>query len=645
MQVAVIGNCQIDSLARCLSAMNGGLAATPHSINEFSIEGEELEKILSTNEFVFAQPSMRGLIGDRFREKVHYFPAIAFSAFHPDLTFVRAKNARGEGVTVSNPLSGYHSMIALFGYKSGISIDDIASFYHAGVYARLGYFDQWSDSRRQLLDEGDRCGMPLNAMFARWAEHGPFMYSSNHPRLAVMEDIARELLRRIGVTPTCDSVSDLIADPLRAMPIWPIYPEIAQRLELNGNMIFKPHEPEPALSLRQFIEASYACFDAHDRDSLEAVNGPVEDVRRRLGFAGPVSEHLTPRHPYAGLPKHQFWREAVASVEPAKLDPVIEPRFAISNVDKVATAGSCFAQHIARTLKAKGFNYFVAETAPQGLDSTQAQALNYDVFSARYGNIYTVRQLLQLIERAEGRFAPRISSWERADGKLVDPFRPQIVPDGFSNMAELLAARDEHLSIVKTMLREMDVFVFTLGLTEGWRARFDGAVYPLAPGVAGGIADPDEYEFVNFDVDSVRSDMHAVIALLKEINLHCRIILTVSPVPLIATYEPQHALVATTYSKAVLRVVADEISHQYSHVDYFPSYEIITGSYNRGAYFADDLREVVPDGVAHVMGVFMRNYAGAEQGPHTGTHAKPAPQTPRNAFFDIVCDEEMLAKF
>jgi hypothetical protein len=52
-----------------------------------------------------------------------------------------------------------------------------------------------------------------------------------------------------------------------------------------------------------------------------------------------------------------------------------------------------------------GFNYFVAEQA-QGLSPEQARANGYGVFSARYGNIYTVRQLLQLFERAHGHFAP-----------------------------------------------------------------------------------------------------------------------------------------------------------------------------------------------------------------------------------------------
>ncbi|MES2303044.1 MAG: GSCFA domain-containing protein, partial [Pseudomonadota bacterium] len=86
---------------------------------------------------------------------------------------------------------------------------------------------------------------------------------------------------------------------------------------------------------------------------------------------------------------------------------------------------------------------------------------------------------------------------------------------------------------------------------------------------------------------------------------------TVSPVPLVATAENRHALVATTYSKSVLRVVAEEVARTDSRVEYFPSYEIITGSYSRGRYFESDLRSVTPEGVAHVMRVFMKHFSSA----------------------------------
>ena len=56
---------------------------------------------------------------------------------------------------------------------------------------------------------------------------------------------------------------------------------------------------------------------------------------------------------------------------------------------------------------------------------------------------------------------------------------------------------------------------------------------------------------------------------LKRLNPGVRVLLTVSPVPLIATYEPRHVLVSTTYSKSVLRVAAEQVMRRHDWVDFY----------------------------------------------------------------------------
>ena len=60
-------------------------------------------------------------------------------------------------------------------------------------------------------------------------------------------------------------------------------------------------------------------------------------------------------NPYSGLPNYQYWRKSVSRVDPHMFDPVVSPRFKIKSSDRVATAGSCFAQHISRKLRESGF--------------------------------------------------------------------------------------------------------------------------------------------------------------------------------------------------------------------------------------------------------------------------------------------------
>ena len=129
-------------------------------------------------------------------------------------------------------------------------------------------------------------------------------------------------------------------------------------------------------------------------------------------------------------------------------------------------------------------------------------------------------------------------------------------------------------------------------------------------------------------------------ALLRSLRPELKVILTVSPVPLKATASTDHVLTATTYSKSVLRVAAHDIAASHENVGYFPSYEIITGNFNRGAYYADDLREVRPDGVGHVMRTFFNHVtSGQELSPAADAH--PLSIATQHAA-QIECEEELL---
>jgi GSCFA family len=357
-----------------------------------------------------------------------------------------------------------------------------------------------------------------------------------------------------------------------------------------------------------------------------------------------------PTHPYESLPSHCFWRRSIAAIASADVDPVVSAKFSVSPFDKVATAGSCFAQHIARHLMACGFNYYLAEPPHPSFRELAIARYNYGTFTARYGNIYTTRQMAQLLKRAYGLFSPAEDIWYADQGRCIDPFRPQIQPNGFVCEAEYRADRVQHFAAVRQAVEHLDVLVFTLGLTEAWISRIDGAVFPICPGVAGGSFDEQHHEFINFGTDAVCQDLAETIDFILERNAKARFILTVSPVPLIATNSGRSVLTATTYSKSVLRVAADEIERRYDCVAYFPSYEIITGNHARGRYFADDLRSVTDEGVQHVMRLFMQHYGA--QSTMSGAGIAPAanPELQEASQYNdmvrqiaaVICDEEAL---
>lgn len=333
------------------------------------------------------------------------------------------------------------------------------------------------------------------------------------------------------------------------------------------------------------------------------------------------------RHPYESLPAERFWRKAVAGVPPFALDPLAPSGFRLSRSERIATAGSCFAQRLSRALQGGGFNFLLAEPNDEGL-------------SARYGNVYTTRQLAQLFDRAFGRYRPTIGAWRRDDGRHVDPFRPRTFPEGFADPSEVEAEQERHLARVREMFVTLDTFVFTLGLTEGWRHAEDGAALPVPPGVTGGEFDEARYGFANASVAEMTGDLVGFVGGLRAVNPHSRVVLTVSPVAITATYEARHVLVSNSFSKSALRVVADEVARARPDVHYFPSYEIITAPANVGRYLTDDLRTVNEAGVAHVMRCFFRHADGATAADAAPEALDIARESARVS--TVICEEELL---
>ena len=321
--------------------------------------------------------------------------------------------------------------------------------------------------------------------------------------------------------------------------------------------------------------------------------------------------------PYAGLPAERNWRSAVTAVDDRRtIDPQGTVKFTLARSVKIASAGSCFAQRLAVRLQELGLNYVVAERGGEP-------------YSARYGDVYTSRQLVQLLERALGRFVPLERAWS-APGGYIDPFRPGAAGT-FSSVAELEADRRAHLAAVRDMFATVDVFLFTLGLTELWADRRDEAAFPACPGRGRGVFDPERHVWRNLDVESVTDDLERFIALLREVNPAAKLILTVSPVPNAATMTPLHIVRASMRSKSVLKVAAEELAARHDHVDYFASYDVFTQNLGGEHMFGGDGRQPLDAIADRVVSFFMRDFFGDDTVIATPPRSNGRP-----------CDEDVL---
>jgi hypothetical protein len=352
------------------------------------------------------------------------------------------------------------------------------------------------------------------------------------------------------------------------------------------------------------------------------------------------------RFPYVNLPPNRYWRNAVAELAREDRDAQPDGKFQVDRSTAISSAGSCFAQRIADRLRKDGFNYLVTEPGPKWLDGDQRLRYDYGRYTARYGNVYTTLQMLQLLDRAMGDFEPVESAWVRDAGGYVDPFRPTIQPEGFSTIAELAADRCQHFARVLKAFEQSDVFIFTLGLTELWCDVRDGAAYPVCPGRGTGSFDASLHKFRNLDVSENIELLSKFVEKVRSINPALKILLTVSPVPLIATYSNDHVLRATSYSKAILLATARELQQRYPYVDYFGAYELLWSPCMPVESWAEDARTITSSGVEHVMRSFYRHYT-AEGSAEAVPVRRPvaADEAPSALAVDEIfrtCDDELI---
>ena len=285
-------------------------------------------------------------------------------------------------------------------------------------------------------------------------------------------------------------------------------------------------------------------------------------------------------------------------------DFLIGDRHALMSRDTpVASIGSCFAREIKDHLVRQGFNYLQTAEGPNARHG-----------SAAWDRVYNTFCLRQEFERALAEFNPHERFWEH-EGRLLDPYRKQVVWNTMEEAERELAA---HAKAAREAFTRARVLVITVGLTEIWHSAIDQSVFYQVP--PAGVFDPKRHAFRNSTVGENLANLEAIHALLAEANPACQIILTVSPVPLRATFQRQNVVISNTVSKAILVAAASAFVANHDNVHYFPSYELVTTCIP-GAFKGDN-RHVTRRAIRRIMRVFERMFLA---------ESLPATTSPRSA--------------
>lgn len=228
------------------------------------------------------------------------------------------------------------------------------------------------------------------------------------------------------------------------------------------------------------------------------------------------------------------------------------------------------------------------------------------VGGGRLGNKYNNFSTLQALRWLMGseNFEERLVA-PLADGRWFDGHRH---PVGYAaSAADAVTAHREILDRVRGSLMAADVVVITLGLVEVWRDREAGVWLNCTPPTeVKGYS--SRYEFIRTAHAANLEALNATFGLLQS-GKRRRIVCSVSPVPLFATFTDDDVLVANMYSKSTLRsvvseAIADARSSLGAAIDYFPSYELAMLS-SRDVVWRKKHLTGEPDG-RHVRPAFVR---------------------------------------
>lgn len=346
-------------------------------------------------------------------------------------------------------------------------------------------------------------------------------------------------------------------------------------------------------------------------------------------------------HPYEQLKEHHFWKTGVAAKDPDMLEAIIPPEIAQLLLEKkIMSAGSCFAENIANELKRRNLKYLDYEKY-NGTGICKEE-YGYNRFSARYGNIYTTIQLRELLEESLKIRDIDCIIWRDNNDQCFDALRPTIKLEFSKNEASILRSREAHLKAIYNLLHDCEVFIFTMGLTEYWQDVQTGRALPLAPGVRCGTYKPNMHQHKNQDYQDVYSNLMKALMLIKSVNQDIKIILSVSPNPLTASYQPGNVLINNTESKAKLLVAAKQATESISECYYLPSFEIINNPVSKYNFFKSNLRQVNEIGVRTVMGYIFSDSETPIQASANELVRDATTNNNNEIIYDPTCDESIL---
>ncbi len=280
--------------------------------------------------------------------------------------------------------------------------------------------------------------------------------------------------------------------------------------------------------------------------------------------------------------------EDVKRARNGRIFPSVKPGFTIDPGSKIFTVGSCFARNIEAALQ------------PHFEIPTMNFSCPKEEFPGRPNgllNEFNPACMAQRLTWASENFDT--STLEETMLGTDDVCKDLHLSGGRPVTKARARARRREIDKVYAELTTCDTLVLTLGLIECWYDLETNLYLNQNPGPQVIRANPTRYQFEVLEVNESFELLAKSISSVMTAGVK-NVLVTVSPVPLQTTFSGRDAVVANSYSKSVLRTVADMLVGEFGdQLDYYPSYEIVTSG-GLSSYYEDNVH-VLPEVVTGIV--------------------------------------------
>lgn len=398
------------------------------------------------------------------------------------------------------------------------------------------------------LDNSD-----INARFV----YAQLIDDGTHKRRAEARDLMLSILDEnpaIFDTPTDDNLHLVRSAAVRCSHVGP-FPraiELFRKLAKASNRADDYFQLSEILTQGNFFEESVASLEKAIALDPTTYDNPTN--KETLQLAKSQASRTTAK---AATTKSKVGRYPETSVFLGDVQPLIrdhiavnlksEPKF-LNKATQFFTMGSCFARNLSNSLRGSGY----------------------------------VSHHMEISEYINTTFANRVFVDWLSDAPIDDAIRDRIV--------ELLppgATKENTLQIIKSS----DVFILTLGVAAAFFDRTTGAFVLPRPSALNSRALAEKYLYRTASVQENVDNVLYLINFIRSISPGIKVIVTVSPVPLLASFEHESTVQADCLSKSTMRLVANEVvnNSKLDNILYWPSFEVFRwGGSNASNYYAAD---------------------------------------------------------